>query len=226
MIPRCQLLERRWPVRSSNRNRRLHSAVVATVCGLTLLISGCSVLPDNVPRPKLPTLSELRALTPFDEQGEQSSAQPTPSATPSPETTTTPTATPSPLPDPTDCLKREIINLHINKDGTDYGFGGEVFVEFQVKFTNNCSQEVKAVEYEARFTDAFKDEIMYCFGKVSLKIPVGQSKNSPKDTGCYVGAGEPTYQSWIVANKADVKGEATVTRVVFKDGEISSRSVI
>lgn len=200
--------------------------MAAVVCGLTLAVSGCSLLPANLPKPKLPTLSDLQALTPFDGKDSSSGVEAAPSASASADASAEPSVQPSPLPDPTDCLKREIINLRINKDGSDFGFGGEVFVEFQVKFTNNCSQEVKAVEYEARFTDAFKDEIMYCFGKVSVKIPVGASKNSPKDTGCYVGAGEPTYQSWTVANKADVKGEATITRVVFMDGAISSRSVV
>jgi len=226
MTPRCQLLERRWPVRSSRPVRALRIAVVVLACGVSLAVSGCGLVPDNLPRPTLPKLSDLRALVPFGTAEEDAMVQASPSPSPSATASGEATPTPSALPDPTDCLKREVINLRINKDGGDYGFGGEIFVEFQVRFTNNCAQEVKAVEYEARFQDAFDDEIMYCFGKVTVKIPVGASKSSPKDTGCYVGAGEPSYQSWTVVSKADVTSEATVTRVVFKDGSISSRSVI
>ena len=226
MIPRCQLLERRWPVRSSRTGRALRIAVATLACGITLAVSGCSLLPAHLPRPTLPKLNDLRSLAPFGNPEDDAEVQASPSPSSSATAPEQATPTPSALPDPTDCLKREVINLRINKDGGDYGFGGEIFVEFQVRFTNNCAQEVKAVEYEARFRDAFDDEIMYCFGKVSVKIPVGVSKNSPKDTGCYVGAGEPSYQSWTVVSKADVTSEATVTRVVFKDGSISSRSVI
>ncbi len=241
MTPRCQLLERRWPVLSSSSRRRwtrrtVGIATALAAMTLTSVLAGCSAVPVNLPQPQLPKLPDLSALglqdlLPFDFGPFQSTPRETPSASPSPSDTSdsaSPSAAPTPsaLPDPTECLQREIVNLRIDKDGTDYGFGGEIFVEFQVRFTNRCTQAVKAVEYEATFQDAFRDEIMMCFGKVSLRIPVGESKSSPKNTGCYVGAGEPTYQSWTVANKADITSEAKVSRVVFADGSISSRVVI
>ena len=199
-------------------------AVIALLGAVTTLMTACGLAGQRA-FPTLPALPGILGLESTAKPGPPS--LPTSAATPTHSSASQPSPTrpsiESALPSPTSCLQARVVNLEFRQPGADESMPMDgVWVPFQVRVTNTCPSVVTAFEFDTEFTDAFKDPILSCSGKVSVRVPLGASRNTAKDTGCTVYADDPAYQSWTTVRKSDLTVDVTITRMVYADGTVVS----